>query len=137
MTKQVGGKRKKPTNKTNKVDETPLEEAFGTDEPTLTQVEEVKNEPKIEPTSEQVKETAKTKHEPVPKGEYKYQNIPVSIPVNLNRALTSFINEQKEEGFKLFDKKTGTYKLVSKSSWIQYLVERELKKEGWDKKYEF
>ncbi|WP_176546463.1 hypothetical protein, partial [Priestia megaterium] len=84
-----------------------------------------------------IKLMKKPKREPIQKGDFKYQNIPVSIPVNLNAALTSYISNEKDHGMKLFDKKTGTYKLVSKSSWIQYLVERELRQEGWDEHYEF
>lgn len=60
-----------------------------------------------------------------------YIKIIVSIESSINKILERFIAHQKEENVKIYDNINQVERKISKSAWVNLLIENALRKEGY------
>jgi hypothetical protein len=60
-----------------------------------------------------------------------YMKIIVSVESSINKALERFIADQKEGNVKIYDNINQVNRKISKSAWVNLVVEDALRKEGY------
>ncbi|WP_299089469.1 hypothetical protein [uncultured Metabacillus sp.] len=60
-----------------------------------------------------------------------YIKIIVSIESSLNKVLERFIADQKEENVKIYDNINHIERKISKSAWVNLVIENALRQEGY------